>query len=339
MSEITPLATAHDALAEVSVRLLRSAQGTLRETRGGPSDETPHTLSDFVQVYREWITLERGELGSQQRQADQWQMLVHCMINAPTIHAAIGHLLHFTPVVWGNRAPIALRDDDDVYTLVFNEPFRPGAEGLVAELWMLSLILSTLEFLGGVQFFGASGRVIHDSCLPDGVARLLFGAPVAYGQNDVALLMPRHHLRRPVTARPADLPLFFQQLLPLTLGAARAIPETRAMVAGLIRDHKQGPIYREINRGAVAAMLGLSEATMRRRLKAEGTTFRQIRDKVYNDLAIEWLASADITIGTIASRLSFSDAFAFRRFFSRLNGRSPTYLRNQRSGSDGAGEG
>jgi len=316
---------APNPLADASERLLRSAAGTLRKvTPRRRGAETMPALSEFVQVYREWITLERGELGTQQQQADQWQMLVHCMVNASTMQMAIEQLLHFAPVVWGDRAPTMLRDEGELAALVFHEPFRRGPEGLVAAIWMLTLILSTLEFLGNIRITGASGRVIHGDCLPQGVARLLFDAPVFYGQDEVALLLPRQHLRRPVAVRAVDLPQFFRQVLPLTLGAARAIPAMRTMVSGLIRDLKQGPDYWEVSRSHVAAMLGLSEATMRRRLDGEGVTFKQVRDDVYNALAMAWLEDGNVPIAVIATRLGYSDAFAFRRFFKRQNGVAPS---------------
>lgn len=321
-----------DPLAEVSARLLRSAEGTLRAvTPVHPYEAPPAEISEFVQIYREWITLERGELGTQQQQADQWQMLVHCMVNAPTIGEAIVQFLHFAPVVWGERAPGGWRDEDENFALVFNEPHHLGAEGLVAAIWMQSLLLSTLEFLANARLSGASGRVIHTNLLPEGVARLLFDAPISYGQDEVALLIPRRHLRRSVAVRAADLPQFFRQILPLTLGATRAVPDMQTMVAGLIRDHKQGPPYREINRGHVAAMLGLSEATMRRRLTAEGVTYQVIRDRIFCELAREWLERGDVAVGTIADRLGFSDAFAFRRFFVRQIGTSPSAYRKRSS--------
>lgn len=283
-----------------------------------------------MQVYREWITLERSELGTQQQQVAQWQMLVHCMVSAPTIGEALRLFLRFTPVVWGDRAPTVLREEGKFAALVFHDPYRPGAEGLIAALWMQSLLLCTVEFLAQARLREASGRVIHADCLPEGVARLLFDAPIAYGGDEAALLLPLHGLRRPVAARAGDLPEFFRQLLPLTLGAARPRPGMRAMVEGLIRDHKQGPDYREVSRARVAATLGVSEATMRRRLESEGTTFRAIRDAVYGELASGWLERGEGTVGEIAGRLGFSDAFAFRRFFIRTNGCAPSAVRRRR---------
>lgn len=317
-------------LAAASDRLLREAAETLQETRqergAGPAQPG---LPAFVQIYREWIILERSELGTQQEQAAQWQMLVHCMVSAPTLREALEIFMRFTPIVWGARAPAAFTEAGKMATLVFNEPYRAGAEGLIAAFWMLSLLLRTIEFLVQAPIAGARGRVRHADCLPEGVARLLFDAPLDYDGDEVALLLPRQDLRRPVLARAHDLPLFFAQLLPLTLGGARSRPEMRAMVEGLIRDHKQGPDYRDINRQRVAQMLGVSEATLRRCLEREGTTFRDIRDRVYHDLACGWLERREGSVADIAARLGFSDGFAFRRFFIRMNGCTPSAARRR----------
>lgn len=314
-------------LEDASARLLSSAEGSLQvPVTARHCDVRPEVPLEFVRIYRDWILLERAELGSQQEQVDQWQMLVHCMLSAPTIEEALHLLVRFTPLVWGKRALPGMRSEGEHSALLFADPFRPGPAGLIAALWMQSLILCTLEFLAGFRFRGVSGRVIHEPCLPDGVARLLFDAPVIYGQIEAALLIAKRDLHRPLVARACDLPRFFTAVMPLALGAGRKAPEIRMMVAGLIRERKQGPNFHEICRASVAGMLGMSEAAMRRRLEREGVTFRTIRDETYGELACKWL-QANISIGEIAARLGFSDAFAFRRFFIRCVGTAPSAWR------------
>ncbi|MBU6267452.1 MAG: AraC family transcriptional regulator [Sphingomonadales bacterium] len=305
-------------LDQASLRLVETAAGIGREA-------TP--LGDFVQLYREWIVLERSELGSQQEQVAQWQMLVHCMVSAPTIGDALRLFLRFTPVVWGARAPSELRDEGRRIALVFNEPWRAGAGGLIGELWMLSLLLSTVEFLAQVSMHDAVGRVRHADSLPEGVGRLLFHAPIAYAAGEVALVLAASDLRRPVVVRGPDLPEFFRQLMPLTLGAARARTSLTTMVDGLLRDCLQRGLPHQADRAGVAATLAMSAATMRRRLDAEGTTFRAIRDAAFADTATGWLECGEGSIAEIAARLGFSDAFAFRRFFRRVRGCVPSALR------------
>ena len=319
-------AAAEEALSSTGRRLLRVAEDVSRGRNDAGPGEMP-LLSEFVQIYREWITSHRGRLGTQQQQAEGWQLICHAMITAADIGEAIGLLIRFGRVVWQERGPCELREEGDTAVLVFSERYLPGPEGLIAAVWQLTLTLCELEFLADRRFREASGRVRHTACVPDGVTSLLFAQPILYDTDEVALVFDRQHLRRPVVARPADLPRFFRELLPLTLGVRRDPPGIEAMTAGLIRDDKRGPDYRVSDLKGVASRLGLSAATLRRRLKDEGSCFRGIKETIYNELAQKWLRQREVGIEDIAARLGFSDGFAFRRFFRRLNDVSPSVWR------------
>lgn len=325
----------NESMSHTGEQLLRMAEDLSRQSLSGqPYDEAAAPLSEFVQLYREWISTNRGRPGTQQQQAEQWQLVLHSMITAANIGEAILRLIRFGKVVWGERGPSELREEGDVAVLVFTEPFRPGSEGLIAEIWPLALTLCELEFLANVRIHGASGRVTHQRSLAESITSLLFSAPLAFGTNEVALLLPRHYLRRPVTARPDDLPQFFRQMLPLTLGARRDPPSMQTLTAGLIRDglicdDKRGPNFPDSSFDNVAMRLGMSAATLRRRLRDEGVSYRQVRDSVYSALAQDWLRQREIPIQKIAERLNFSDSFAFRRFFRRMIGESPSAFRER----------
>ena len=323
-----------ESLSPTGKRLLEIAEGVSRRDLSDEAGERPSLLSEFVQIYREWIATHRGKFGTQQEQAEQWQLVMHAMVTAPTIEAAIGQLIRFGKVVWGDRGPAELRIEGDHAALIFAEPYRAGPEGLIAGIWLLALTLCELEFLADTRFDGVSGRVVHDCLLPEGIVRLLFGAPIAFGAGEVALIIPRQHLRRSVMARPADLPRFFGQLLPLTLGARRTPPSIESMVAGLLRDDKLGPEIRVPTLENVATRLGMSTASLRRRLRHEGVTYRQVKEAVFNALARGWLSQRDISVAAVASRLDFSDSFAFRRFFRRLNGIPPSALAAENRGKE-----
>jgi AraC-like DNA-binding protein len=72
----------------------------------------------------------------------------------------------------------------------------------------------------------------------------------------------------------------------------------------------------------VAARLGLSVATLRRRLGEEATSFRALRGQVLGETAREMLICGE-DINLIAETLGFSDSRSFARAFCGWNGVSP----------------
>ncbi|MDP9923299.1 AraC-like DNA-binding protein [Variovorax boronicumulans] len=74
---------------------------------------------------------------------------------------------------------------------------------------------------------------------------------------------------------------------------------------------------------AMALELALEPRTLRRKLEAQGTSYRQILADVRRGLAIEYLRKTRMTTEEIASRLGYSDAANFRHAFARWTGKTP----------------
>ena len=74
--------------------------------------------------------------------------------------------------------------------------------------------------------------------------------------------------------------------------------------------------------------MGLSVATLRRRLSGEGFTFRALREEVLNETARR-LLSGGKSVSDVAEALGFSDARAFNRAFKDWNGVTPKAFTSQ----------
>jgi len=80
----------------------------------------------------------------------------------------------------------------------------------------------------------------------------------------------------------------------------------------------------------LAAELGTTPTTLRRRLEDEGTSYQRIKDQLRNDLAIDCLCNSTLSIDEIGAELGFHDASTFHRAFKRWNGLQPgEYRRRQ----------
>ncbi|MCB2097915.1 MAG: helix-turn-helix domain-containing protein [Parvularculaceae bacterium] len=83
-----------------------------------------------------------------------------------------------------------------------------------------------------------------------------------------------------------------------------------------------------IDQTRIAAHSGTSVATLRRRLEAEGASFRDLRREVLNEAA-QRLLKRNNSIADVAEELGFSDFRAFNRAFKAWNGVTPKAYASQ----------
>lgn len=79
---------------------------------------------------------------------------------------------------------------------------------------------------------------------------------------------------------------------------------------------------------ALARQVNLSERTLRRRLGAQSTGYRSLRDATRYERARDLLQHSRMTVAEVALEVGYSDSRAFRRAFIRWSGASPTAFRN-----------
>jgi AraC-like DNA-binding protein len=77
----------------------------------------------------------------------------------------------------------------------------------------------------------------------------------------------------------------------------------------------------------VATVLQMSPRTLRRKLRAENSTFREIQDELRMQIATKYLHDTDLSIEEISFALGFSDAANFGHAFRRWTQRAPNDLR------------
>jgi AraC-like DNA-binding protein len=322
-----PAAKRERALESATDRLLAAA-GELSAAAHLPSDGEGQAHV-FAEAYRSWIRIYQGIPGTPTDRLEKVRLLMCGMLAAPTLGEALDMLVRFGPLVLGRRGPSAVRDAGANVALVIEHPLRRGPAGQISDIWPLLLYLTILETLAGGPLDGVSGQVRHKAALPEAITALLFDAPLTYQAADLALLVPRRHLDRAVVASREQAEAFMPRLLPAALGAGGADSAMATLVTGLLRREKLRHPEAPTSLATIAARLGCSEATARRRLAAEGVQFRQLKDAVVDDLAKSWLRNSALSVEAIATRLGFSDMFAFRRSFRRLNGCSPSAFRRQ----------
>jgi AraC-like DNA-binding protein len=80
---------------------------------------------------------------------------------------------------------------------------------------------------------------------------------------------------------------------------------------------------------AVIQSLHLSQRTLQRKLKEEGTTFKELLDETRRELAKEYVNDTSLSFSEITYLLGFSEQSNFTRAFKRWQGQAPSAYREQ----------
>lgn len=146
---------------------------------------------------------------------------------------------------------------------------------------------------------------------------------------------PRHELAVPTCLTEARLPLADGKVHRTAVQRCRAELEARPNPTELATAVRSvllecGPPF--VDLVGTARRLAVSGRSLRRRLRAEGTSFRTLLDEVRSTIADQWLEDPTRSITEIGLDLGYTDAANFARAYRRANGQSPSAARKQRLG-------
>ncbi len=286
-------------------------------------------VAAFEEAYRAFIRLNHSVSVAPSRRLESVRLLMCTMLAADTLGEAMQLLVRFAPLLLRSRGPCALKHTSSGVLLVLRLPQRSDIVALASEIWSLSLYLRVFEALIDGRLEGVVGQLRVDASFAVPEATRLFEGDLHYGSAELALRIPRHHLERAVVATREQALSFSPKLVPSFAVSHDAQPTLAPVVAALVRRALLTQSSATAHLTLVAKRLGVSETTLRRRLTAEGTSFRALKDDVVNELARNWLRDPTTSVEAIAERLGFSDAPAFRRSFRRVNGCPPIEFRNR----------
>ena len=89
---------------------------------------------------------------------------------------------------------------------------------------------------------------------------------------------------------------------------------------------------------SIANTLNLTTATLRRRLRAEGSSYQQLKDDIRRDTAIHHLGRGQLTMEQVAENVGFSEPTSFFRAFKRWTGVTPRAYLSKTSAVEDSGK-
>jgi len=152
--------------------------------------------------------------------------------------------------------------------------------------------------------------------------RRLFGSSVSFDAEVSGIVFPSHWLQRSIEG--ADTTL--HALL------VKAFQEAEANGPMSFAEQVQGVLHQMILSGtasavSIAALFGVSERTLRRRLETEGKNLKQLIGEARFELARQLLRNTTLPVSEIAAALQYTDPNAFSRAFRSWATLSPKQWR------------
>ncbi|WP_334187537.1 AraC family transcriptional regulator [Noviherbaspirillum sp.] len=155
----------------------------------------------------------------------------------------------------------------------------------------------------------------------------VFQATVHYQDGPVGFRFEKRWLDLPVVQNVQSVEEFLHQAPASLLVKYRDHANVTERIRRILRRHLDGemPSLEEVSKS-----LAVTPQTLRRRLQDEGQGYQTIKDDLRRDVAIEYLARADLTLIEIANLVGFSEPSTFHRAFKKWTGVAPGEYRNTR---------
>lgn len=153
-----------------------------------------------------------------------------------------------------------------------------------------------------------------------------FGSPIHYGADCVALEIPNTSMDEKLPGANPELARIYDkasldQLADLENHSISS--KVESLIISNLGDSSASKEY-------VADMLHMSPRNLQKRLKKEGTSFKEILESVRYRSAIKLLTEESKAVGEVAIFLGYSNTANFSRAFKKWSGFYPvTYIKNQ----------
>lgn len=165
---------------------------------------------------------------------------------------------------------------------------------------------------------------------PGSESSRVYQAPIRHGQPHIGYTFEARWLALPVVQTAQSLHEFLAQAPANLFVRYRDSTGTSERIRRLLRRHLGGEMP---SLDDVARHLSSTPQTLRRRLRAEGRGFQQLKDELRRDAAISLLGQPELALIEIANRVGFSEASTFHRAFKHWTGVAPGAYRLSQRGS------
>lgn len=248
-----------------------------------------------------------------------------CIHSESLVHAHRFMLKHLWLLHPGAGNAARLDEHDGCVTLTYLQPpVWPELPHFYLDLFFSANLKRSRE-LTDDPLIGA--RLLRKRPPPEQPARYqeILGIPVAFDAGVDQLVIPGGIARAPL----AGASIIHSRAYLEQCDALLASMQRASGIAEQVRQVLLQQRTADASMPAVAGRLHVSPRTLRRRLTAQGTSFRAVQQEVRLHLASQYLTETTLAIADIAQLLGYFDTPTFSRAFKAWTGCTPRAYRDE----------
>jgi AraC-like DNA-binding protein len=290
---------------------------------------------DFTTLYARSLALLEVETSEREDKVpsgrERLEVMCCVAIACPDLHNAILQLSTLSRFSHPQDISMCLAEDGDRASLVLD--FQRSSRNTAS----LLVTVASMIFLHQIFSWVIGHRIkLHElrfkSFEPDQAIPMidLLDAPVKYGQSADSMVFDRAFLSWPVIRNYADLQKIIDYV-PFDIWYSGIVD---LPLAGRIRNMLVSALHSGLalpSTKSLCQIFHLSEATLRRRLRDEDSSYSAIKEESQSAFAQYMLRCTDESIHDIALGAGFGDDRSFRRAFQRWVNVTPSQYRKMSS--------
>jgi AraC-like DNA-binding protein len=314
---LTGLGMEHGVPQEVGLRGTRLTP----EALGDP--QTTVTGHQEIQIIRNLLTALGEDVPLGIEAGMRYHLTTHgiwgfALSSSPTLRTAAAVGLRYVNLTFALTRMSAIEQDNGIQLVLDDSHLPSDVRRFLVERELTSIVHLARQLLSdpsaviGVQFR-------HPAPAATAPYEKAFGVRPTFDAAANAANVPAELLNRALPQADAHTAAVTEAQCRRLLADRQA----RAGIAGKVRDRLVARPGAMPDMETVAAELHMSSRSLRRRLTAEGTSYRALADEVREHLAEELLATKALSVEEIGRRLGYAATPAFTTAFKRWKGITP----------------